>query len=43
VAAERPQKGRYRQSYQCDIDVIGKQDVLAETELIEGTARSWRR
>ncbi|QWF79397.1 histidine--tRNA ligase [Amycolatopsis sp. CA-230715] len=35
--AERPQKGRYRQFYQCDIDVIGEASVLAEAELIEAT------
>lgn len=32
--AERPQKGRYRQFVQCDIDVIGEASVLAEAELI---------
>jgi histidyl-tRNA synthetase len=36
--AERPQKGRYRQFYQCDIDVLGEQSVLAEVELIEATS-----
>ncbi|GAA1975312.1 histidine--tRNA ligase [Amycolatopsis minnesotensis] len=35
--AERPQKGRYRQFHQCDIDVIGEASVLAEAELIEAT------
>ncbi len=35
--AERPQKGRYRQFYQCDIDMIGEASVLAEAELIEAT------
>lgn len=35
--AERPQKGRYRQFYQCDIDIIGEVSVLAEVELIEAT------
>lgn len=35
--AERPQKGRYRQFYQCDIDIIGEPTVLAEAELIEAT------
>ncbi len=35
--AERPQKGRYRQFYQCDIDIIGEPSVLAEVELIEAT------
>lgn len=32
--AERPQKGRYRQFVQCDIDVIGDDSFLAEVELI---------
>jgi histidyl-tRNA synthetase len=36
--AERPAKGRYRQFYQCDIDVLGEQSVLAEIELIEATS-----
>ena len=35
--AERPQKGRYRQFTQCDIDTIGEPSVLAEAELLEGT------
>ena len=35
--AERPQKGRYRQFIQCDIDVIGEQGQLAEIELITVT------
>jgi histidyl-tRNA synthetase len=35
--AERPQKGRYRQFYQCDIDLVGEPTVLAEAELIEAT------
>lgn len=38
--AERPQKGRYRQFYQCDIDMIGEPGVLAEAELIEATAQA---
>ncbi|WP_353115680.1 ATP phosphoribosyltransferase regulatory subunit [Microbacterium sp.] len=32
--AERPQKGRYRQFVQCDIDVIGDDSARAEAELI---------
>jgi histidyl-tRNA synthetase len=35
--AERPQKGRYRQFTQCDIDTIGETSVLAESELLEAT------
>ncbi|PPF52085.1 histidine--tRNA ligase [Clavibacter michiganensis] len=36
--AERPQKGRYRQFMQCDIDIIGEPGQLAEVELISATA-----
>ena len=32
--AERPQKGRYRQFVQCDIDIIGDSSVLAEIDLL---------
>ena len=32
--AERPQKGRFREFYQCDIDVFGDSSNLCETELI---------
>jgi histidyl-tRNA synthetase len=35
--AERPQKGRYRQFVQCDIDIIGEPGILAETELLVAT------
>ena len=38
--ADRPQKGRYRQFYQCDIDIIGEPSVLAEAELIEATSQA---
>ena len=34
---ERPQKGRYRQFMQCDIDIIGEPTNLAEIELILAT------
>ena len=33
--ADRPQKGRYREFYQCDADVIGSNSLLNETELIK--------
>ena len=36
--AERPQKGRYRQFMQCDIDIIGEAGGIAESELIAATA-----
>ena len=32
--ADRPQKGRYREFYQCDIDVIGSSSLLNEVELL---------
>jgi histidyl-tRNA synthetase len=35
--AERPQKGRYRQFVQCDIDIIGEAGILAEVELLAAT------
>ena len=35
--AERPQKGRYRQFVQCDIDVLGDASARAEAELITAT------
>lgn len=35
--AERPQKGRYRQFIQCDIDIIGEAGVLAELELLSAS------
>lgn len=35
--AERPQKGRYRQFVQCDIDIIGEPGHLAELELLTAT------
>jgi len=31
--ADRPQKGRYREFYQCDIDVVGTQSLLCEAEI----------
>ena len=33
--ADRPQKGRYREFYQCDADVVGSDSLLYEAELIE--------
>lgn len=35
--ADRPQKGRFRQFYQCDIDILGEPGSLAEIELILAT------
>ena len=33
--ADRPQKGRYREFYQCDVDVVGSDSLLNELELIQ--------
>ena len=33
--ADRPQKGRFREFYQCDADVVGSQSLLCEVELIQ--------
>jgi len=40
--AERPQKGRYRQFVQCDIDIIGESGPLAEVELLSATVATVR-
>lgn len=32
--ADRPQKGRYREFYQCDADVVGTDSMICETEII---------
>ncbi len=36
--AERPQKGRFRQFVQCDIDIVGESSTLAEREVLLATA-----
>ena len=33
--ADRPQRGRYREFYQCDVDVVGSDSLLNEVELIQ--------
>lgn len=33
--ADRPQKGRYREFYQCDVDVVGSDSLLNEVELVQ--------
>lgn len=38
--AENPQRGRYRSFMQCDIDIIGEETVIAETELILTTSKA---
>ncbi len=37
--ADRPQKGRYREFYQCDADVVGSDSLLNELELLQMIAR----
>ena len=38
--ADRPQKGRYRQFTQCDIDILGESGNIAEIELILATTKA---
>jgi len=33
--ADRPQKGRYREFWQCDVDIVGANHLLSEAELVE--------
>ena len=33
--ADRPQKGRYREFYQCDVDMVGSRSQLCELELVQ--------
>lgn len=33
--ADRPQKGRYREFWQCDVDIVGSNHLLSEAELVE--------
>jgi histidyl-tRNA synthetase len=40
--AERPQKGRYRQFTQCDIDILGEPGPMAEVELLASGAEALR-
>lgn len=37
--ADKPQKGRFRQFTQCDIDIIGDSSIMAEIELIAATSK----
>lgn len=41
--ADRPQKGRYREFYQCDVDVIGSNALINEVELIQITNEIFQR
>jgi histidyl-tRNA synthetase len=40
--ADRPQKGRYREFFQCDVDVIGSDSLLNELELVQIIDRIFR-
>jgi len=41
--ADRPQRGRYREFYQCDVDVVGSDSLLNELELIQIVDEIYRR
>jgi histidyl-tRNA synthetase len=41
--ADRPQKGRYREFYQCDADVIGSDSLIYEAELVQIYDEAFRR
>ena len=41
--ADRPQKGRYREFYQCDADVVGSDSLLNEVELMQIVDEVFRR
>ena len=41
--ADRPQKGRYREFYQCDADVVGSDSLLREVELMQIIDEVFRR
>ena len=41
--ADRPQKGRYREFYQCDADVVGSDSLLNEVELMQIVSEVFRR
>ena len=41
--ADRPQKGRYREFYQCDVDVIGSDSLIGELELIQIVEEVYKR
>ena len=41
--ADRPQKGRYREFYQCDVDVVGSKSLLNEVELLQIIAEVFKK
>jgi histidyl-tRNA synthetase len=40
--AERPQRGRYREFYQCDVDIVGAKSMLADAEVVTIAYQSLR-
>ncbi|MFI3302907.1 MAG: histidine--tRNA ligase [Rikenellaceae bacterium] len=40
--ADRPQKGRYREFYQCDVDMVGSKSLINEVELVEIVERVFK-
>ncbi|MGL5912882.1 MAG: histidine--tRNA ligase [Bacteroidales bacterium] len=40
--ADRPQKGRYREFYQCDVDIVGSTSLLNEVELIQIVSKVYK-
>lgn len=38
--ADRPMRGRFREFYQCDVDIIGSRSMLVETELIAAASEA---
>ena len=41
--ADKPQKGRYREFYQCDVDIVGSTSLINEVELLQITDEVYRR
>jgi len=41
--AERPQRGRYRELYQCDVDIVGVPDMSADAEMVSLVTTALRR
>jgi histidyl-tRNA synthetase len=41
--ADKPQKGRYREFFQCDIDIIGVDSALADAEIIATAAEAYKK
>jgi len=41
--ADRPQKGRYREFYQCDADVVGSDSLIYEAEMVEMIDQAFRK